>query len=179
MTAAREAYEESGKTLSDATRNVISALDSSMFKECRAASMCVAVVPVGDEDLNAPSLFDGTIANRQGSNTKLVGIEWIDIACTLLNYSWRKVEMHYHASLMAVAVREALQAHATMAAPVCGEKRPRDDADEADGAEEADGGDMADGADEADNAGEADSDEDDYHLSDEEGRGCPPDDEHM
>ena len=37
--------------------------------------------------------------------------------------------MHYHARLMVLAVREALQELAA-AAPVCGEKRRRDDGDD-------------------------------------------------
>ena len=76
-----------------------------------------------------------------------------------------------HGSFMAVSAREALQARATMTAPVCGEKRPRDEDDSDDEA----AGEESGYADED----EADSDEDDYHLSDEEGGGCPPDDEHM
>ena len=35
QTAAREAFEESGRTLSDASRNAISQLEPAAFKECR------------------------------------------------------------------------------------------------------------------------------------------------
>lgn len=124
-TAAREANEESGRALSDAALADISALEPSAFKQCPAASMHVAVVCVGGEDLDAPSKFTETLANRPGSQTKHVGTEWVDIK-RLLNFTWRKREMHWHASLMAVAVRDSLEGHAAATVPVCGEKRPRE-----------------------------------------------------
>jgi len=132
-TAAREAYEESGLSLSDATRTTISNLDSaSAFKWCDKAAMHVAVAPVGSEDVDAPSKFDKTRANRPGSKTEHVGIEWVEID-ELLKFEWRCNEMHRHASLMVVAVRDALRGHAgggplpeTATRPSAGDKRPRD-----------------------------------------------------
>ena len=87
--------------------------------------MHVAVAPVGDEDKDAPSKFSEALANRPGSKTKHVGTEWVDIN-QLLNYRWRKSQMHWHAGLMVVASRDALNKHAPVATPVCGEKRSRD-----------------------------------------------------
>ena len=133
MTAAREAFEESGRSLSDATRITISNLNSaSAFKWCGKVEMHVAIAPVGREDVDAPSKFNKTRANRPGSKTEHVGIKWVEIS-ELLNFEWRKKEMHWHASLMIVAVRDALRGHAgggplpeTAARPSAGDKRPRD-----------------------------------------------------
>lgn len=131
MTAAREAFEESGRSLSDATRITISNLNSaSAFKWCGKVEMHVAIAPVGREDVDAPSKFNKTRANRPGSKTEHVGIKWVEIS-ELLNFEWRKKEMHWHASLMIVAVRDALRGHAgggplpeTAARPSAGDKRP-------------------------------------------------------
>ena len=128
VTAAREAYEETGGILSDASRAAIESLDSTAFKECRKAAMHVAVVPVGGEDDNAPSLFDEAKANRPGSKTTHVGVEWVDIN-KLLDYRWRTGTgyMHYHHSLMVCAVRSALSDQTTPAGGrLTGEKRSRE-----------------------------------------------------
>ena len=128
QTAAREAFEESGHTLSDASRNAISQLSDAAFKECRTEHnvMHVAVAPVGTEDAAAPARFNEANANRAGSTTKHVGTEWVDIK-KLLNYRWRKDNVHYHQAFMIVAVRETLREHAVSATAVSGEKRARDE----------------------------------------------------
>ena len=88
--------------------------------------MHVAVAPVGTEDAAAPSRFIEANANRAGSTTKHVGTEWVDLA-DLLNYRWRKENVHYHQALMTVAVRDTLQKHVVSGDTVlCGEKRSRD-----------------------------------------------------
>jgi len=125
QTAAREAFEESGRTLSDASRNAISQLEPAAFKECRPAFMRVAVAPVGVEDDASPSQFVEANANRAGSSTKHVGIEWVDLT-QLLNYQWHKGNMHDHQCWMVVAVRETLQKYVVSGNAVCGEKRSRD-----------------------------------------------------
>ena len=127
QTAAREAFEESGRTLSDASRNAISQLEPAAFKECRLAFMHVAVAPVGTEDAAAPARFIEANANRVGSTTKHVGIEWVGIG-KLLDYRWRKDYVHSHQALMIAAVRETLQEHVVSATAVMsGEKRGRDE----------------------------------------------------
>ena len=83
-TAAREV---SGRVL----RNAISQLEPAAFKECRAASMHIAVATVGTED---------------ASSSKHV--EWVDIA-KLLDHQWRKLNMHQ--GVVVAAVRETLQKH--------------------------------------------------------------------
>jgi 8-oxo-dGTP pyrophosphatase MutT (NUDIX family) len=123
QTAALEAFEQSGHMLSDATSNAIAQLEPVAFKECRAASMHIAVVPVGTEDAAAPSRFVEANANRAGSSTKHVGIEWVDIA-KLLDHLWRKRNMHQ--GVMVAAVRETLRKHVVTGDAVCGEKRSRD-----------------------------------------------------
>ena len=130
QTAAREAFEESGRTLSDASRNAISQLEPAAFKECRLAFMLVAVAPVGIEDAAAPARFIKANANRAGSTTKHVDIKWVDLA-DLLNYRWRKDNMHSHQGLMVDAVRETLREHMVSTA-VSGEKRARDAAPDMD-----------------------------------------------
>jgi len=130
-TAAREACEATGCTLSDASCAAIRSLDSTAFKECKKAAMYVAVVPIGSEDYNfrrtTPSDYDKTNANRPGSTTKHVGVEWIDIS-NLLNHGWRRKEMHYHDCLMVLTVRAALEEQCTTTnARLTGEKRPRDE----------------------------------------------------
>ena len=88
--------------------------------------MHVAVAPVGTEDAVAPARFIEANANRAGSTTKHVGIEWVDLA-DLLDYWWRKEEVHYHQALMVVAVRATLREHVVSATAVMsGEKRTRD-----------------------------------------------------
>jgi len=132
QTAAREAFEESGQVLSDATRIAISKLEPIAFKECRAARMHVAVAPVGVEDADAPPKFSEAKANRTGSTTKHVGIEWVDIS-DLLSYRWRCKQMHVHQSLMAAAVRDTLQKYVVSGSTVlCGEKRSHDAFSESD-----------------------------------------------
>ena len=125
QTAAREAFEESGRTLSVASRNAISQLEPAAFKECRLAFMHVAVAPVGTEDAAAPARFNKANANRAGSTTKHVGTEWVDLG-KLLDHRWRKQNVHYHQCLMVVAVRETLREHVVSATAVSGEKRQRD-----------------------------------------------------
>ena len=125
-TAARGAFEESGRTLSDAARNAISRLEPAAFRECRAASMHVAVAPVGPEDAAAPDRFIEANANRAGSSTRHVGIEWVDLA-DLLDHRWRKDKVHYHQALMVAAVRETLREHVVSGAAVSGGKRARDE----------------------------------------------------
>ena len=125
QTAAREAFEESGRTLSDASRNAISQLEPAAFKECRLAFMHVAVAPVGTEDAAAPARFIEANANREDSTTKHVDIDWVDIG-KLLNHRWRKDSVHYHQALMMAAVRETLGKHLVSADVVSGEKRQRD-----------------------------------------------------
>eukprot|EP00964_Phaeocystis_antarctica_P129131 scaffold92998_cov61-Phaeocystis_antarctica.AAC.3 len=125
QTAAREAFEESGRTLSVASRNAISQLEPAAFKECRLAFMHVAVAPVGTEDAAAPDRFIEANANRAGSTTKHVGVKWVDLA-DLLDHRWRKENVHYHQGLMVVAVRETLREHVVSATAVSGEKRTRD-----------------------------------------------------
>ena len=83
-TAAREV---SGRVL----RNAIAQLEPAAFKECRAASMHIAVATVGTED---------------ASSSKHV--EWVDIA-KLLDHQWRKLNMHQ--GVVVAAVRETLQKH--------------------------------------------------------------------
>ena len=129
VTAAREAYEETGCILSDASRAAIESFDLAAFKECRAAAMHVAVVPIGGEDDNAPSLFDKAKANRPGSKTEHVGVAWVDIN-KLLDHRWRTGtgNMHYHHRLMVYAVRSALSDQKTPAGGrLTGEKRSRDE----------------------------------------------------
>jgi 8-oxo-dGTP pyrophosphatase MutT (NUDIX family) len=129
VTAAREAYEETGRILSDASRAAIESFDLAAFKECRAAAMHVAVVPIGGEDDNAPSLFDKAKANRPGSKTEHVGVAWVDIN-KLLDHRWRTGtgSMHYHHRLMVDAVRSALSDQKTPAGGrLTGEKRSRDE----------------------------------------------------
>ena len=127
QTAAREAFEESGSVLSDATRNAISQLEPTAFKECRTEhnAMHVAVAPVGTEDATAPAHFIESKANRAGSTTKHVGIKWVDLA-DLLDYGWRREKVHYHQALMVVAVHATLREHMVSATAVSGEKRARD-----------------------------------------------------
>ena len=125
QTAAREAFEESGRALSGATRNAISRLEPTAFRECSNAFMHVAVAPVGPEDAEAPARFRPANANRAGSTTKHVGIEWVDIA-DLLNHKWRFKNVHYHQRLMVTVVRETLREHVVSATAVSGEKRARD-----------------------------------------------------
>ena len=72
-------------------RNAISQLEPAAFKECRAASMHIAVATVGTED---------------ASSSKHV--EWVDIA-KLLDHQWRKLNMHQ--GVVVAAVRETLQKH--------------------------------------------------------------------
>ena len=124
QTAAREAFEESGRTLSDASRHIISQLEPAAFKECRMAEMHVAVAPVGTEDAAAPARFIEANANRAGSTTKHVDIEWVDIA-KLLDHRWRKDNVHHHQALMIAAVRATLREHVVSATAVSGEKRAR------------------------------------------------------
>ena len=125
QTAAREAFEESGHALSDATCNAISKLGLTAFKECRDTFMHVAVAPVGPEDAAAPAHFIEANANRAGSSTKQIGIEWIGIS-DLLHYRWRLENMHKNQSFMVAVVRETLRKHVVSAGVVCGEKRQRD-----------------------------------------------------
>ena len=125
-TAAREAFEESGRTLSDAARNAISRLEPAAFRECRAASMHVAVAPVGPEDATAPARFKEADANRPGSTTRHVGIVWVGLA-ELLDHRWRKERMHGHQALMVAAVREMLRKHVGAGTAVSGAKRARDE----------------------------------------------------
>jgi 8-oxo-dGTP pyrophosphatase MutT (NUDIX family) len=126
-TAAREAYEETGRTLSDSSRAVIQSLDSAAFKECRKAEMHVAVAPIGDEDDDAHSLFDRKKANRPGSKTEHVGLEWVDIN-NLLNRQWCARNMHYHQRLMVHVVRDDLSNLKVAAGGrLTGEKRTRDE----------------------------------------------------
>ena len=126
QTAAREAFEESGNALSVASRNAISQLEPAAFKECRSVFMHVAVAPVGTEDAAAPAHFIEAKANRPGSTTKHVGIEWVDIG-KLLNYRWRTDNVHDHQRMMVVAVQKALQKHVVSGGGVSGEKRGRDE----------------------------------------------------
>jgi 8-oxo-dGTP pyrophosphatase MutT (NUDIX family) len=126
QTAAREAFEESGNALSVASRTAISQLEPAAFKECRSVFMHVAVAPVGTEDAAAPTHFIEANANRPGSKTKHVGIEWVDIG-KLLNYRWRTDNVHDHQRVMVVAMREALQKHVVSGGVVSGEKRGRDE----------------------------------------------------
>ena len=83
-TAAREV---SGHVLCDA----IAQLEPAAFKECRAASMHIAVAPVG------------TVAASSSKH-----VEWVDIA-KLLDHQWRKLNMHQ--GVIVAAVRETLQKH--------------------------------------------------------------------
>ena len=79
-TAAREV---SGHVLCDA----IAQLEPAAFKECRAASMHIAVAPVG------------TVAASSSKH-----VEWVDIA-KLLDHQWRKLNMHHRASSWPLCVR--------------------------------------------------------------------------
>ena len=126
-TAAREAYEETGYTLSDSSRAVIQSLESAAFKECRKAEMHVAVVPIGDEDDDVHSRFDSKKANRPGSKTEHVGLVWVDIN-DLLNHNWRTGNMHYHQRLMVHVVRVDLSnLEVAAGGRLTGEKRTRDE----------------------------------------------------
>ena len=87
--------------------------------------MHVAVAPVGTEDAAAPAHFIESNANRAGSTTKHVGIEWVDLA-DLLDHRWRREKVHYHQALMVVAVSATLREHMVSATAVSGEKRTRD-----------------------------------------------------
>lgn len=88
------------------------------------AEMHVAVAPVGTEDAAAPARFIEANANRAGSTTKHVDIEWVDIA-KLLDHRWRKDNVHHHQALMIAAVRATLCEHVVSATAVSGEKRAR------------------------------------------------------
>ena len=109
-TADREAFQESGRCLSNATRTVISALEPSDFTLCRRASMHVAVALVGDDDCDVHSKFNEELANRPGSKTKQVGIEWLDIK-NLLNARRRAENMHFHVRAMIEDVGGVLVEH--------------------------------------------------------------------
>ena len=88
--------------------------------------MHVAVAPVGSEDALAPARFNGANANRAGSTTKHVGIEWVDLGM-LLDHRWRQQNVHHHQCLMVAAVRETLREHVVSGAAVSGGKRARDE----------------------------------------------------
>lgn len=119
-TAAREAHEGSSRLLSDAARTAISSTESAAFTWVPRAETNVALVPVGGEDANAPSHFDPTRANRNGSTTGHVGIEWVALD-ELRDFHWRRENMHYHQSVLACAVRDQLDSAAAAA-----RKRSRD-----------------------------------------------------
>ena len=86
--------------------------------------MHVAVAPVGTEDAAAPAHFIEANANRAGSTTKHVGIEWVDLG-KLLDHRWRNENMYHDQCLVVAAVRETLRKHVISADVVCGEKRQR------------------------------------------------------
>jgi hypothetical protein len=89
--------------------------------------MHVAVAPIGDEDDDAHSLFDRKKANRPGSKTEHVGLEWVDIN-NLLNRQWCARNMHYHQRLMVHVVRDDLSNLKVAAGGrLTGEKRTRDE----------------------------------------------------
>ena len=100
VTAAREANEETGRTLSQSTHAAIIAIPT--WTEVRAASQHVGVLHLEDEaDATVHERFDRVAANSNSrSKTVHEGLEWHPV-WRVRNAAWRKENMHFHGDHLA------------------------------------------------------------------------------
>ena len=94
--AARETWEETGKTLSAATKQAIedSAIHNGVLFAVR--------LPRGSEDHSLPQQFDKQAANQAGSKTVQLGVVWIPVA-QLRDGGWREHHMHFKGKVAVAA----------------------------------------------------------------------------
>ena len=110
QTAAREAHEETGKRLTQRTRDAIAAIAD--WAECGANQGRVGVLRLaaGDPDANVDRRFDRDAANAQrGSATVQEGLEWHPLA-DVGSDAWRKQHMHFSGQHRAAAAARVLGA---------------------------------------------------------------------
>ena len=100
QTAAREAWEETGKQLSSETTNAIQGLAGGA--RCRFTQGAVFAVRLasGSPDDTVDQRFNAAAANRPGSQTYQEGVEWVGVS-ELRDHRWRDQNMHKHAAAAA------------------------------------------------------------------------------
>ena len=104
--AAREAHEETGKQLTEGTRDAIAAI--AHWAECAANQGRVAVLRLaaGSPDATVHERFGRAAANAsRGSKTVHVGLEWHPLS-VVSSHAWRAEHMHFPGQhRLAAAVR--------------------------------------------------------------------------
>ena len=101
MTASREAYEETGRQLSELTRWAITNI--AKWTECAPARQHVGVLYLteDDPDTTVHGRFNRTLANdNPRSKTVIEGLEWHPLDL-VRNYAWRREHMHFHGDHLA------------------------------------------------------------------------------
>ena len=103
-TASREAWEETGQRLSEATRRRLrdgELIGRTWHGQSKAHVLVHRIVEAADFDLD--SRFPaGGVPPRPGSKTVQLGVAWVPLA-SVLDAAWRRAHMHTHASVLAAA----------------------------------------------------------------------------
>ena len=107
QTASREAFEETGRKLSAATCQAITAQPTAAECPTTRAHVFLLRLAADSPDADVHLRFDRAAANRCGSDTVHECLEWVPIA-SLRHAGWQKRELHLHAQFLVRSARQML-----------------------------------------------------------------------